>query len=83
MMTTRSTRHSVLIVGSLNMDLVLELPRMPQLGETLVGNRHSKIPGGKGANQAIGIARLGATVTLVGKVRKDDNGDELVALLSQ
>lgn len=77
------TRRSLLVVGSLNMDLVLELPRMPHIGENLVGRRYSRIPGGKGANQAVGLARLGAMVTFAGKVGKDADGIRLVDALKQ
>ncbi len=75
------TRRSLLVVGSLNMDLVLELPRMPLVGENVVGRRYSRIPGGKGANQAVGLARLGAKVTFAGKVGKDADGARLVEAL--
>jgi ribokinase len=50
----------ILVVGSINMDLVLEMDRLPENGETLLGRRYSYIPGGKGANQAVAAARLGA-----------------------
>ena len=50
----------ILVVGSINMDLVLEMDRLPEGGETLLGRRYSYIPGGKGANQAVAAARLGA-----------------------
>lgn len=76
-------RHSILVVGSLNMDLVLEVPRMPHLGESLVGQRYSKIPGGKGANQAVGLARLGAAITLVGKIGQDAEGAKLLEVLEE
>jgi ribokinase len=76
-------RPSILVIGSVNMDLVLQLPRMPLLGESLVGNRYSRIPGGKGANQAVGLVRLGAKVTLAGKVGKDADGATLLHLLEQ
>ena len=76
-------RYSILVVGSLNMDMVLEVSRMPLPGESLVGQRYSRIPGGKGANQAVGLARLGATVTLAGKVGKDADGARLVEVLKK
>jgi ribokinase len=50
----------ILVVGSINMDLVLEMDRLPEGGETLLGRCYSYIPGGKGANQAVAAARLGA-----------------------
>src|ERR1035438_5041332 len=76
-------RHSILVVGSLNMDMVLEVSRMPHPGESLVGQRYSRIPGGKGANQAVGLARLGAAVTLAGKVGRDADGAKLLKSLKE
>ncbi len=67
----------VLVVGSINMDLVLQTPRMPRPGESLIGQTYHHIPGGKGANQAVAAARLGADVTLAGKVGEDVNGMKL------
>jgi ribokinase len=75
--------RSVLVIGSLNMDLVLQVPRMPLIGESLVGSSYSRIPGGKGANQAVALARLGAKVTFAGKVGNDTDGEELVENLNQ
>lgn len=74
---------SVLAIGSLNMDLVLQLPRMPLVGESMVGSRYSKIPGGKGANQAVALTRLGAKVTFAGKVGNDADGEALVGNLKR
>ena len=65
---------SILVVGSINMDLVLKTPRVPHAGESLIGDSYCYIPGGKGANQAVAAARLGANVTLAGKIGKDANG---------
>jgi ribokinase len=76
-------RPSILVVGSLNMDMVFEVSRLPHPGESLVGQRYCKIPGGKGANQAVGVARLGAAVTLAGKVGKDADGAKLIEVLKQ
>jgi ribokinase len=70
-------KPSVLVVGSINMDLVLETSRMPYVGESLIGCRYSYAPGGKGANQAVALARLGASVTLVGRIGRDQNGRAL------
>ncbi|HEX6971295.1 MAG TPA: ribokinase [Limnochordia bacterium] len=69
----------VLVVGSLNMDLVVRTPRLPAVGETVIGGRLERIPGGKGANQAVAAARLGARVALVGRVGADGFGDDLLA----
>jgi ribokinase len=69
----------VAIVGSLNMDLVARAPRMPQPGETLAGHTFAQVPGGKGGNQAVAAARLGAQVAMVGCVGDDANGAQLRA----
>jgi ribokinase len=68
----------IVVVGSINMDLVTETPRVPALGETVLGNRFSTLPGGKGANQAVACARLGAEVHMVGCVGNDGFGKELL-----
>jgi ribokinase len=64
----------VVVIGSLNMDLVANVPRYPQAGETLRGSRFRLFPGGKGANQAVAAARLGASVAMVGRVGDDPFG---------
>src|SRR5690349_9457075 len=68
----------ILVVGSLNADLVVQAPRFPQPGETISGNDLQIIPGGKGANQAVAAARQGAEVAMVGRVGKDSFGPELI-----
>lgn len=70
---------NVVVVGSLNMDLVVRTPRLPVGGETLAGHGFSTAPGGKGANQAVAAARLGATVAMIGCVGDDAYGAELRA----
>lgn len=67
----------VVIVGSVNMDLVARMPRLPRPGETLQGDSFQTIPGGKGANQAVAAARLGARVTMIGRVGDDGFGEDL------
>ena len=67
----------IVVVGSINMDLVTLAPRFPGPGETLLGERFVTVPGGKGANQAVAAARLGAEVTLVGAVGDDLFGRQL------
>lgn len=67
----------VVVVGSLNMDLVTRAPRLPRGGETLIGESFCTIPGGKGANQAVAAARLGAEVSMVGCVGADAYGQQL------
>ncbi len=61
----------VTVVGSLNMDLVARASRIPQAGETIIGGDFHTLPGGKGANQAVAAARLGAQVSMVGRVGQD------------
>ncbi len=67
----------VLVLGSLNMDLVARVARLPQPGETLTGSGFETVPGGKGANQAVAVARLGASVAMVGRVGDDGFGERL------
>ncbi|MCX6054065.1 MAG: ribokinase [Chloroflexi bacterium] len=69
-------------VGSLNMDLVVRIPKIPRPGETLLGGVFKTIPGGKGANQAVAAARLGAHVQMIGCVGNDSFGQEMQATLS-
>ncbi|WP_069803981.1 ribokinase [Thermogemmatispora onikobensis] len=72
----------ILVVGSLNMDQVVQVPRLPVLGETLLGAGSLKlVPGGKGANQAVAMARLGGTVMMAGRVGRDPFGQQLLAAL--
>ena len=67
----------VVVVGSLNMDLVTRASRLPRGGETLVGQSFATVPGGKGANQAVAAARLGANVAMIGCVGSDAYGAQL------
>jgi ribokinase len=69
---------NILVVGSLNADLVVRAPRFPQPGETISGEDLQVIPGGKGANQAVAAARHGANVAMLGRVGKDNFGDLLL-----
>jgi ribokinase len=69
----------VVVVGSLNMDLVVRAPRLPVPGETLLGRSFSTVPGGKGANQAVAAARLGARTAMIGCVGDDAFGRQLRA----
>ncbi|HMA46940.1 MAG TPA: PfkB family carbohydrate kinase, partial [Frankiaceae bacterium] len=64
----------VVVVGSVNVDLVTRVERLPAPGETVLGGVFSRHPGGKGANQAVAAARLGARVALVGRVGEDEAG---------
>jgi ribokinase len=74
--------EQVTVVGSLNMDLVIRSPHIPQSGETIIGSDFQTIPGGKGANQAVAAARLGAEVNMVGRVGKDAFADVLLENLA-
>ncbi len=71
--------NKVLVVGSINMDLVAQVGHYPRLGETLLGSGFATYHGGKGANQAVAAARLGAQVTMIGRVGDDAFGRELTA----
>ncbi|NER79443.1 MAG: ribokinase [Leptolyngbya sp. SIO1D8] len=68
---------SIMVFGSLNMDLVVQTPRLPVPGETLLGNQFSTIPGGKGANQAVAVARQEIHTLMFGRVGADGFGQEL------
>jgi ribokinase len=68
---------TIIVVGSLNADLVVRTPRFPQPGETISGEDLQIIPGGKGANQAVAAARQGTSVAMVGRVGSDSFGPEL------
>lgn len=72
----------IVVVGSLNADLVVRTARFPQPGETLTGSELAVIPGGKGANQAVAAGRLGGDVTMVGAVGDDAHGSLLLESLS-
>jgi ribokinase len=69
----------VLVIGSLNMDLVVQCEHLPQRGQTIMGGEFFTAPGGKGANQAVAAARLGAQVSMAGCVGRNAFGDTLVA----
>jgi len=73
----------VVVLGSLNMDLVVRTARMPRPGETVMGERFVTVPGGKGANQAAAAARLGASVAMIGRVGADSFGPSLLANMRQ
>ncbi|CAB4048122.1 ribokinase [Paraburkholderia phenoliruptrix] len=78
-MASNETRPRVAVVGSLNMDLVARAPRLPHPGETLAGRTFAQVAGGKGGNQAVAAARLGAQVSMLGCVGADANGAQLRA----
>ncbi|GAA3487485.1 ribokinase [Streptomyces cremeus] len=72
---------TVVVLGSLNIDLVTRVPRHPGAGETVLGSGLTVLPGGKGANQAVAAARAGARVRMLGRVGKDDGGRRYLAAL--
>jgi ribokinase len=81
-----SSKPIVVVVGSINMDLVVRTPRIPGPGETVIGQELHTIPGGKGANQAVAAAKLaapGMQVHMVGRVGDDDLGQRLLNGLGQ
>lgn len=69
--------RKIIVVGSLNMDMVINTPRIPKLGETIIGSNFMTIPGGKGANQAVAAAKLGGDVSMIGCVGDDIFGQNL------
>ncbi|OON94582.1 MAG: ribokinase [Candidatus Epulonipiscium fishelsonii] len=71
------------VVGSINMDMVVSAERIPLKGETLIGTTLSYNAGGKGANQAVSIARLGGNVIMFGAVGNDANGEKLISSMKQ
>ena len=73
----------ILVVGSINMDLLLQTPRVPEAGESFIGNQYSWVPGGKGANQAAAAVKAGGAVTFLGKLGDDANGAALLRGLSE
>lgn len=73
----------IVVIGSLNVDFLVSADRVPTAGETLKGTDFQLMPGGKGANQAAGCARLGAEVTLIGAVGADAFGDMLLENLAE
>src|ERR1700744_5137895 len=72
----------VFVAGSINMDVVATADRHPKIGETIAGREVLYFPGGKGANQAVSAAKLGAPTTLIGRLGKDSFGQELKTFLA-
>jgi len=73
----------IVVVGSVNLDLVARVERLPEPGETVGGATFARVPGGKGANQAVACARLGADVTMIAAVGRDPLADEALAGLRE
>lgn len=74
---------SVAVIGSVNIDIVARVPRLPAPGETVTGAELNRFPGGKGANQALAARRLGAEVMLIARVGDDASADEALSLLRE
>ena len=72
-------RPRLTVVGSINLDLVVQAERLPRAGETVSGATFSRVPGGKGANQAVAAARMGAEIALVGCVGRDELAEDALA----
>ncbi|PZL75521.1 ribokinase [Enterococcus plantarum] len=75
--------NKVIVLGSINMDMVMETDRLPKVGETLLGQSIDYYVGGKGANQAVAAARVGAKVSLIGKIGDDTFGSKVYKHLKQ
>ncbi len=71
---------TIVVVGSVNLDLTAKVPRLPEPGETVSGAELGRFPGGKGANQALAARRLGADVMLHARVGDDANAEEALAI---
>ena len=73
----------ILVIGSLNMDLITKVKKSPKVGETILGEGLINIPGGKGANQSVALGKLGANVKHIGKIGKDNFGEVLKSNLKK
>lgn len=76
-------KSNILVIGSLNMDWIIEVDHTPIAGETLLGHFAKEVPGGKGANQAYAASSLGGHVTMLGAVGKDPSGEKLLQSLQK
>jgi len=81
--TKIKTRARVVVAGSANMDCVVSASRHPRIGETVAGDALRFLPGGKGANQAVAAARMGADTVFIGRVGEDDFGAQLQSTLAR
>ncbi len=82
-MADASDRARVCVLGSINVDLVVRSARLPRAGETIIGGEFDSHPGGKGANQAVAAARMGAAVTFIGAVGEDAHGRMMLDVLGR
>ena len=76
-------KPKILIVGSIGMDFTFSTSNFPNEGETVIGNMFKTGPGGKGSNQAVQVARLGADTTFIGKLGKDLNGETMLNIIDK
>src|SRR5436190_18443346 len=77
-------RHSaprIVVLGGANYDYLARAPKLPSPGDTVQGDLFEHAPGGKGANQAVAAARLGARVAFIGRIGQDENGERVLAAL--
>ena len=72
---------SIMVFGSINMDITTFTPRLPRLGETIFGTTYITVPGGKGNNQCVASARLGASTKMIGRVGKDVFGQDILKII--
>ena len=75
--------NRLVVLGSVNADHVLRVPHFPRPGETLTGHSYQVVPGGKGANQAVAAARLGAPVSFIARIGDDAIGHQMKSRLCQ
>ena len=80
--STQGKGEKIVVVGSMNMDIFMEVPKIPVNGETLLAERLSMYPGGKGGNQAVGAGKLGGDVYMIGCLGNDADGKQLYASLT-
>ena len=74
-------KNNIVVVGSANMDIYVNTRNLPVPGETVISKNYLMTVGGKGANQAVAARRLGANVSMIGKIGKDDFGKEILRTL--
>jgi ribokinase len=74
--------YDVVVIGGVNTDYLVKGERLPARGETLQGEVFQAAPGGKGANQAVAVARLGCRVALIARVGEDDRGEAILRQLA-
>lgn len=75
--------NNIVVLGSINLDIVLHAERLPKVGETMVGNGIDYLVGGKGSNQAVAVSRVGGNVSLLGKVGNDTFGEKILSYLKE